>query len=86
MEELFDSLLQKYKKELEKSVRECNFVFDSVDLLHYKLHKINLVSGGTYINSPEWLKKKKATINPINNDDECFQYVVIAILHHQDIK
>ena len=86
MEELFDSLLQKYKKELEKSVRECNFVFDSVDLLHYKLHKINLVRGGTYINSPEWLKKKKATINPINNDDECFQYVVTAILHHQDIK
>ena len=35
------------------------FVFDSVGLLYYKLHKISLNRGGSYIDSPEWLKKEK---------------------------
>ena len=39
------------------------FVFDSIDLLHYNLHKISLNRGGSYIDSPKWLKNKKATIN-----------------------
>ena len=29
------------------------FVFDSVDLLEYKLNKISLNRGGSYIDSPE---------------------------------
>ena len=40
-----------------------NFYFDSVDSLYYKLHKISLNRGGSYIDSPKWLKNKKATIN-----------------------
>ena len=28
---------------------------------------------------------KKAVINPNNGDDECFKYVVIAALHHEEI-
>ena len=40
------------------------FIFDSVDLLHYKCHKTSLNRGGLYIDSPKWLKNKKATINP----------------------
>ena len=39
IEELFESLLQKYPKKLEKSMKGSEFVFDSVDLLCYKLHK-----------------------------------------------
>ena len=33
------------------------FAYDSIDLLHYKLHKINLNHGGAFIDSSEWLKK-----------------------------
>ena len=55
IEEFFNSLLQRYQKGLKE------FVFDSVDLLNYKLHKIILDLGGSHINSPEWLKNKKAT-------------------------
>ena len=50
------------------------FVFDSVDLLHYKLHKISLNRGVSYINSPKGLKNKKAS--PKNNYGKCFQYVI----------
>ena len=36
---------------------------------------INFKRGRTYINSPDWIKNKKATINPINKkDNKCFQY------------
>ena len=45
-----------------------NFVFESVDLLHYSLHKISLNRGGSYTDSPEWLKNKKATISNSAND------------------
>ena len=32
-------------------------------------HKINLNSVGSYIDSPEWIKSKKAIISPINKED-----------------
>ena len=40
--ERFESLLQKCQSGLEKGMRGSEFVFDSVDLLYYKLHKISL--------------------------------------------
>ena len=64
IEELFKSLLQRYQKKLEKSMRGSEFIFDNVDLLYYDLHKISLSRSGSYIDSLKWLKNKKATINP----------------------
>ena len=62
------------------------FVFENVELLHYKLHKISLNRGGSYVDSPEWLKNKRATINPKNNDEKCFQYALTVALNYQNIK
>ena len=59
VEELFESLLQKYQEVLEEKMRGSKFVFESIDLLHYKLHKISLKRRESYINSPKWLKNKK---------------------------
>ena len=64
IEDFFDSILQRYKERLEESMKGSEFAFDNVDSLCYKLHKIRLNRGGSYIDSPEWLKNKKATINP----------------------
>ena len=33
------------------------------------------------MDSPKWLKGKKSTINPKNNDDKCFQYAVTLALN-----
>ena len=35
---------------------------------------------------PKWLKNKKATINPENNDDKCFQYALTFALNYEQIK
>ena len=85
-EELFESLLQKYQEGLEEKMWGSEFFCDSVDLLHYDLHKLSLNRGGSYIDSPKWLKNKKATINPKNNDDKCFQYAITAALSYKQIK
>ena len=63
-----------------------DFVFESVDLLYYILHKISLNRGGSYIDSPDWIKHKKATINPQNKDNECFKYAITVALNHERIK
>ena len=38
IEELFESLLQRYQAGLEEKMKENEFVFDSVDLLHYNFN------------------------------------------------
>ena len=86
IEELFKSLLQKYQEVLEKSTKGGEFIFDNVDVLYYNLNKINLNRGTSYIDFLEWLKNKKATINPKNNDGQYFQYVVTVALNHEQIK
>ena len=57
--EVFDSFLCNYQKEL-KIIKESDFVFESVDLLDYKLHRVRLKRGGSYIKSPKWLENKKS--------------------------
>ena len=87
IDELFNFFLQKYQEGLEESMRRSEFIFDSVDLLYYNLQKINLNrKGSSYIDSPKWLKNKKATINPKNNDNNCFQYALTVALNYQNIK
>ena len=54
IEELFDSLLERYQKGLEEKMRGSELFYDSVDLSNYKLHKISVNRGGSYIGSNEW--------------------------------
>ena len=86
IKELCESLLERYQEGLEESMKGSQFVFDSVDLLEYKLNKISLNRGGSYVDSPKWLKNRKATINSKNNDDKCFQYALTVALNYQNIK
>ena len=63
IKELFNSCLKRYQENVETKMRASSFVLEGVKLLSYRLHKISLNRGGSYIDSPEWLKNKKATIN-----------------------
>ena len=79
-------LKKRYKEGLETKMKGSQFVFKSVDLLYYSLHKISLNSGGSLIDSPEFLKNKKTTINSKNKDNECFKYAITVALNHEKIK
>ena len=65
IKKLFESLLNRYQNNLEESMQGSEFVFNYVHSLYYKCHEINPNCGGSYIDYRDWMKNKKATINPI---------------------
>ena len=85
---LFNTLLQNFQRIQETSnERGSEFIPDSVELLEYELHKIDIIIAESYIVSPDWIASKKATINPKNEkDNKCFQWSIIAGLNYNIIK
>ena len=67
-------------------MRGSEFVFDYVESLNYIFHKIDKKRSGSYIETPDWIKRKKATINVENDDDKCFQYAVTVALNYDKMK
>ena len=87
IEELFKSLLQRYQEGLKESMKGSKFIFDSVNLLYYHLQKTSLKrTGSSNIDSPKWLKNKKAAVNPKISDNNYFQYALTVALNYQNIK
>ena len=83
--ELFGSFLYNYQKKL-KIIKGSQFIFESVELMDYKLHRIRLKRDGSYIKSAKWLLHKGATINPKNkNNDECLRWSTISALNYNKI-
>ena len=78
---LFESFLKIYDLNLQDKMKGSDFAFDGVDSLYYDFNKTSINRGGSYIDSPQWLKNKKSTINPKNNYDKCFQYAVTLALN-----
>ena len=64
---LFNTLLQNFHGMQETSnERRSKFIPDSVELLEYELHKIDIIRAESYIVSSNWIANKKATINQKN--------------------
>ena len=81
---LLESFLENYEREENILRNGSNFVFECIELT--QSHSIKLKRGSSYIPSPDWIQKKKATINPKNTKNNyCFANAIIAALHHQDI-
>ena len=54
--------------------------------MYYDFNKVSINRGGSYTDSPKWLKNKRSTINSKNNDYKCFQYTVTLALNLDKIK
>ena len=81
IKELFKSFLQRYQENFQEKMKGLDFAFDGVNYLYYNFNKINISRGGSYIDSPKWLKDKKSTVNQKNNNNKCFQYAVTLALN-----
>ena len=66
-------------------MRQSDFIFDSAQLMYYKCHKTNFKRGDSHIVFADWIKQKKATINPKNTDDKCFKYAATVALNYEEI-
>ena len=86
IEQLLTSLYEKFNDDLELSRERSSFVYESVEEFNMHFNKIDLRRGASFIDTPEWLKPKKATINPQNkNDVYCFVYAVTIALYHNEL-
>ena len=65
---------------------ESGFTLDQIMHLHINFDRLTLTRGSSYMKLPEWIARKKAVINPKNEDEQCFKWAVIAALHHEEIK
>ena len=84
-EKLIISILQKYQDHLQNKMKGSDFIFNGINYLYYDLNRITISKGGSYIESPKWLKDKKCTINQKNNDNKCFQYATNLALNINSI-
>ena len=89
-ENLIMSILQKYQDNLQNKMKGSDFILNGINYLYYDLNRITISKGGSYIESPKWLKYKKCCINQKNNDNKCVQYAATLALnvnsidkHHQ---
>ena len=82
---LFESFLQRFEQNLQKKMRGSEFEFDGINFFYYNFNKTSIYRGGTYNDSPKWLKNKKSTIDPKNNDDKCFQYAMTLAFNLDNI-
>ena len=85
MEKLIMSLLQKYQDNLQNKMKGSDFIFNGVNYLFYDFNRITISKGGSYIESPKWLKDKKCTINQKNNNNKCFEYAATLALNFNKI-
>ena len=83
---LLKLIIKRYQNISEISMRGSDFIFDCINLLYYKCHKINSNHSRSYKDYPVWTKNKKATINSIKKSNKCYQYAVTVVLNYEKIK
>ena len=78
-DQIVDGMIANMKFQIENPVLlNSRFVFDEFLCLDVNFHQLNLTRGSSYIPLPDWLARRKAIVNPHNNDKECFKWSVIA--------
>ncbi|KAF0692432.1 Uncharacterized protein FWK35_00035255, partial [Aphis craccivora] len=62
----------------EYSGRGSGFTMVSIDGLLLAVYKYTPMSGSSYIELPAYIDRKRATINPQNNDEQCFKWAILG--------
>ena len=79
IDEIFDQLIKKHE-----DLKNIDLVLKGAESITYIFIKI--IIKNTFIESPDWIRNKKCTINPQNKDNKCFQYSATIPLYHKEIK
>ena len=80
LDQIVDGMIANMKFQIDNpALLNSRLIFDVVLHLDTNLHRLNLTRGSPYLPLPDWLARKKAIINPHNNNDECFKWAVIAV-------
>ena len=78
-DQIVDGMIDNMKCQIENpGLLNSRFVFDGFLYLDVNFHQLNLTRGSSYLSLPDWLARKKAIVNPHNDDEECFKWSVIT--------
>ena len=78
-DQIVDGMIDNMKFQIENPVLlNSRFVFNEFLYLDINFHQLNLMRGSSYLPLPDWLVRKKAIVNPHNDDKECFKWSAIA--------
>ena len=78
-DQIVDGMIANMKFQIENPVLlNSRVIFDEFLYLDIKFHQLNLMRGSSYLPLPDWLVRKKAIVNPHNDDEECFKWSVIT--------
>ena len=87
LDQIVDEMFAHMMTQIENpALLNSRFEFDEVLFLDANFHQLNLTRGSSYLPLSPWLAKKKAIINPNNDDNECFKWTVIAALEFPNTK
>ena len=79
MDQIVDRMIANMKFQIENPAPlNSRFVFDEFLYLDINFHQLNLMRSSSYLPLPDWLARKKAVVNPHNDDEECFKWSVIT--------
>ena len=86
LDQIVDGMIAHMETQIENlALLNSRFKFDEVLFLNINFYRLNLTKGRSYLPLPDWIEKKKAIINPQNNDKECFKWAVITALEWAEI-
>ena len=78
-DQIVDGMIANMKFQKENpALLNSRFLFDEFLYLDINFHQLNLTRGSSYLSLPDWLTRKKAIVNPHNDNEECFKWSVIA--------
>ncbi|CAI6370610.1 unnamed protein product [Macrosiphum euphorbiae] len=66
------------KEKDEYTGRGSGFALESIDGLLLAVYKYTPLGGSSYIQLPEYINRKRGTINPQNVDQQCFKWAILA--------
>ena len=79
-DQIVDRMTANMKFQIENpALLNSRFVFDEFLYLDVNFHQLNLTRGSSYLPLPDWLARKKAIVNPHNDNEECFKWSVITV-------
>ena len=78
-DQIVDGMIDNMKFQIDNpALLNSRSVFNEVLYLDVNFHQLNLTRGSSYLPLPDWLVRKKAIVNPHNDDEECFKWAVIT--------
>ena len=79
-DQIVDRMIVNIKFQIENpALLNSRFIFDEFLYLDVNFHQLSLMRASSYLPLPDWLVRKKAIVNPHNDDEECFKWSVITV-------